>query len=209
MKAKSKHWSLLCALALALTAPAAMAQSGIKRLVVFGDSLSDSGNAFALLGVVNTPPDWSVDAFLVPDRPYARGGQHFSNGATWVEQLARPLGLAGSVRPALRNASPGAGNYAVGAARARADNANAYDLPQQVGQFLSDHAGVAPSDALYVIAIGGNDVRDALVAFIGTLQQGGTPAQATTAAQGVLGEAVASIGAQMQATQYRHDAGDP
>src|SRR5690348_18081439 len=142
MRFAAKQWSLICLLALALAAPAAIAQSGIKRLVVFGDSLSDSGNAFALLGTVNTPPDWSVDPFLIPDRPYARGGLHFSNGATWIEQLARPLGLAGSVRPALRNASPGAANYALGGARAREDQADSpLNLPEQVAKFLSDNGG--------------------------------------------------------------------
>ena len=47
------------------------------RLVVFGDSLSDPGNAFVLLTRVSVPP-----FELIPDAPYARGGLHFSNGAT-------------------------------------------------------------------------------------------------------------------------------
>lgn len=183
---------------LGLTAPWAEAQQPFKRMVVFGDSLSDPGNAFALLGATATPPDYSVDPFLVPDRPYARGGQHFSNGATWVEQWARPLGLAGSVRPALRSASPGAGNYAIGAARARNDGVN-LDLQQQVGTFLNQFGNSAPSDALYVVEIGGNDLRDALVAFVDTVQKGGTQAQAQAAAAEVITEAVASIGTQLQA----------
>ena len=58
------------------------------RIVAFGTSLSDSGNAFALRGGANTPPDYLLDPLLVPNAPYARGGHHFSNGATWVEQLA-------------------------------------------------------------------------------------------------------------------------
>ena len=70
-------------------------------IVVFGTSLSDSGNAFALRGGTNTPPDYLLDPFLVPGAPYARGGHHFSNGATWIEQFARSRVLAGSDRPAL------------------------------------------------------------------------------------------------------------
>src|SRR4051795_2458754 len=84
------------------------------RIVAFGASLSDPGNAFALRGGTNTPPDYLLDPLLVPSAPYARGGHHFSNGATWVEQLGQSLALAGSVRPAFDSASAHATNYAVG-----------------------------------------------------------------------------------------------
>lgn len=144
-------------------APAA-AQPPYDGIVVFGTSLSDSGNAFAVLHANNTPPEYDVSALLVPNVPYARGGHHLSNGATWVEELARTIGLAGSVRPALLGASPGATNYALGAARAR-DAGTTFNLPDQVGAFLQDSGGVAPSGALYVIEMGGNDIRDALEAF--------------------------------------------
>ncbi len=157
-----RQWMLTGYLALMLAAPGWAAAQGSGGIVVFGTSLSDPGNAFALLGATNTPPDYSVDPFLVPDRPYARGGQHFSNGATWVEQLARPLGLAGSVRPAFAS-NAGATNFAVGGARARAFG-DAPDLSRQVGAFLSGSGGSAPSEALYVVEMGGNDLRDALVA---------------------------------------------
>ena len=157
-----KNRILAACLALILAAPlAAQAQRPSHRIVVFGTSLSDPGNAFALLGATNTPPDYSVDAFLVPDRPYARGGQHFSNGATWIEQYARPRGLSASVQPAFRDAGSKASNFAVGGARARefADNLH---LSLQVAIFLQQAGGAAPSDALYVIEMGANDIRDAL-----------------------------------------------
>jgi phospholipase/lecithinase/hemolysin len=115
-----------------------------------------------------------------------------------VEQLARSLALAGTARPALRRASPGAANYAIGGARARDDHVN-LDLPQQVGTFLANGSGAAPSDALYIVAIGGNDLRDALVAFVGTLQAGGTLQQAQAAAGAIVAEAVASVGENLQA----------
>ena len=150
------------ALLLAPAAPAA-AQPPYERIVVFGTSLSDSGNGFALVGGTNTPPDYEVDALLIPAVPYARGGHHLSNGATWVEQLARPLGLAGSVLPALRGSNPGATNYSVGTARARDDGMN-FNLSNQVNMFLQEFGGVAPSGALYVIEMGSNDTRDALLA---------------------------------------------
>ena len=55
-------------------------------------------------------------------------------------------------------------NFAVGGARAREDGINV-NLPAQVAAYLEQTGGTASPDALYVIAIGSNDVRDALVAF--------------------------------------------
>ena len=129
-----------------------------------------------------------LDPLLVPSAPYARGGHHFSNGATWIEQLARSLGLAGSVRPAFASESPQATNYAVGGARAHDDGKNV-NLSDQVQAFLADSGGVARSDALYVIEMGSNDIRDAIVAF----RAGGFPA-----AQTVLQQALASIAQNIQ-----------
>jgi phospholipase/lecithinase/hemolysin len=145
-----------------LAVPGWAAQPPFSGIVVFGTSLSDPGNAFALRGGTNTPHDYSEMPFLVPDVPYAKGGHRFTNGATWVEQFARPLGLAGSVRPAFRG-SNGATNYAVGASRARSDGVNV-SLSDQVGRFLEDTGDSAPSNALYVIEMGSNDIRDALAA---------------------------------------------
>lgn len=128
-----------------------------ERMVVFGDSLSDPGNAYALLGQVARPP---YD--LIPSAPYARGGFHFSDGPTWIEQLSWRIGLRKDAGPALR--APGRfWNYAVGAARARASGS--YTLNDQLQLLMQDSGGWLPADGLYVIAIGGNDVRDALLAL--------------------------------------------
>jgi phospholipase/lecithinase/hemolysin len=165
----------VCAAALAATAPTLSARqhAPYSGIVVFGTSLSDPGNAFALLGGTSTPPDYDLNPLLIPNAPYVRGGHHFSNGATWVEQLARSLGLAGSVRPAYGSDSPFATNYAVGAARAcdspGDENVN---LDDQIAAFLADK-GSAPSDALYVIEVGGNDVRGGIAAALPVLQQTG------------------------------------
>ena len=157
---------------------AAVAAGGAySRIVAFGDSVTDPGNAFVQLHTSAVPP---FD--LVPSAPYARGGHHFSNGATWVEQLGTTLGLDPSPGPALR-VPVVFSNYSVGAARARALPPN--DLAAQVGLFLIDFAGAAPPDALYVIHIGGDDLRDALVA----LQT--DPTFATSFA--ILGEALAAL----------------
>jgi len=148
-----------------------------RRLVVFGDSLSDPGNAFVLLGETARRP---FD--LIPSAPYARGGLHFSNGATWVEQLARRSEWRGA-GPALR-APDAFSNYAVGGARARA--AGGFDLPDQLALYLSRTGGRADADALHVLFLGGNDLRDALAALEAD------PSGAASAA--ILGEALASLG---------------
>ena len=176
------------AVAVAVVPVRTAARASFTHIVVFGTSLSDSGNAFALRGATSTPPDYQLDPLLVPGAPFARGGLHFSNGATWVEQLARSLGLAGSVRPAFASESGDATNYAVGGARAYNDGKNV-NLGDQVQAFLADTGGVAPPDALYVIEMGSSDIRDAIVAF----QSGGFPA-----AQVVLQQGLASISQNIQ-----------
>lgn len=147
-----------------------------EGIVVFGDSLSDTGNKHAITGLANRPPYDMLDLFLVPDGPYTKGGLHHSNGATWVEQYARPLGLGGDVRPAYQGNGK-ATNYAYGGARAR----NPWDdlpeilpcvppttnkhLSDQVSDFRADVNHSPSSGALYVVFIGGNDVADAVRAL--------------------------------------------
>lgn len=166
-------------------------------LIVFGDSLSDSGNKYAITGLSNTPPYDLLDPFLVPDGPYTRGGLHHSNGKTWVEQYAKSLDLGDLVRPALRN--PGeATNYAYGGARARDASATSPNmhLPMQVTTFLADTGGVAPPGALYVIFIGGNDIApDAVFKFASSPSDGLT----------IIGDAVGSVYGAIQAL-YEHGA---
>jgi phospholipase/lecithinase/hemolysin len=133
-----------------------------SRIVVFGDSLSDPGNDFALIKTQNTPPYENLDPLtIIPHAPYAKGGHHYSNGATWVEQFAKRRKLEPYVAPAWKGAGTKAANYAVGGGRAYDDNIQ-INLPDQVGQFMNDAGGEAPPDALYVIEFGGNDLRDIL-----------------------------------------------
>lgn len=146
---------------LLLASAASVSAQPAEKLVVFGTSLSDPGNAFALVGGTNTPPDYLNDAFLVPNAPYTRGGHHFTNGPTWIEQLARTLKANVNAEPAFKGSNPRAMNFAVGAARAR-ETGNNINLPLQVATFLQATGGIASPEALYVIEIGTNDVRDAL-----------------------------------------------
>jgi len=141
---------------MALISALAVAETDFDRIVFFGDSLSDPGNAFVLLGTVSVRPFEPI-----PDAPYARGGKHFSNGPTWAEQFARSVRMNRSGKPAFR--VPGVfTNYAVGGSRARM--VGGVNLTTQVGLFAQDFP-VAPADALYAMVIGGNDVRDAIEAF--------------------------------------------
>jgi len=138
-------------------APSAHA-GNFPRLVIFGDSLSDAGNHFIAFGTTSLAPFMPI-----PDASYDIGGHHFSNGATWAEQLTQALGLPTSGSPALR--APGVfTSYAVGRARARAGAPvfSSFDLSTQVGRFLTDFGGQAASESLYVIWIGANDLEDAL-----------------------------------------------
>lgn len=160
-----RQWALAGCLALSLAGTASAAEQTYSGMVVFGTSLSDPGNGFAIRGGTNTPPAYALDFPYVPNAPYARGGHHLSNGETWVEQLAKPLGLARNAQPAFRGSNPNASNYAVDRARAYDDGINV-NLSTQVARFLEDHGGVAAPGSLYVIEIGSNDVRDALAAYV-------------------------------------------
>jgi phospholipase/lecithinase/hemolysin len=155
-------WAFKSLLVVTLLAPNCAQAITFESIVVFGGSISDSGNAFAVIKQANKPPYDELDQFLIPTGPYAKGGHHFSNGPTWIEQFARKFKLNRSVQPAFASSNRHATNYAVGAARARDEGMNV-NMPDQVAAFLSDFDNIAPSDALYVIDFGGNDVRDALL----------------------------------------------
>ena len=177
---------LLILLASLVPAPAAFA-GDVARLVFFGDSLSDPGNYFIAFGTASRAPFEPI-----PDAPYAIGGHHFSNGATWAEQLARELRQPMSGEPALE--APGVfTNYAVGRARARAGAPTFafYDLSTQVGNFLSDFRGHASADSVYVIWIGANDLSDALNALATD------PTGATSI--GIIQQAIAAVAGNIQA----------
>ncbi len=156
------------------------ARQSLAGIVVFGTSLSDPGNAFALTHETTTPPYDTLDAFLVPSAAYAVGGQHFTNGATWIEQLAQPLGLAGYARPAFGNGNRVAANFAIGSTRARSTVAPP-TLAFQIGAYLASVNGSASPDDLYLLEMGGNDVRDALIAALSGGNADAVIAQATMA----------------------------
>jgi len=149
------------------------AYAGYSNLFIFGDSLSDSGNNAVVLAPAVTPVPISGNSFI-PTFPYASG--HYTNGSVWAQDLASSLGL--SANPSLL----GGTDYAFGGARTGPLTPNPFPgglltpfpptLETQVAFFLLHNGNVAPSDALYVVAGGGNNARDALTAIGGC---GGNP----------------------------------
>jgi outer membrane lipase/esterase len=194
----------------------AHAQLAFNGLVIFGTSVTDPGNAFTLLAhprvdlylesnvIQHKPPYDTLDESLVPSAPYAKGGHHFSNGATWVEQFAQGRGYAADAGAAFQSNSSKARNYAVGGARATSYPARV-NLPQQVQAFLTDVGQLPKADALYVIEMGSNDVRDAVVTFFTVYMTTYDQSQATAAASAVLNNALSSIAGNIQ-TLYTHGA---
>lgn len=128
-----------------------------NKMFVFGDSLSDSGNLATLAAFA---PDGSgPDEFrFLNDAPYFHG---FTTGPTAVFRLADLLQVP-NFKPSLYLLDTIDGtNYAVAGARAASNDP--IDLNTQVGAFLASlqaQGGKVPSDALYILFIGGNDIRD-------------------------------------------------
>jgi outer membrane lipase/esterase len=149
---------LVAVTALSLTAlPASAAM--YSSLVVFGDSLSDGGNNAAVIGA-NGAQTITGNTY-VPAQPYGSGV--YSNGPVWASTAAAQLGV-----PLAPSVPPGGGtNYAFGGARTGPNDPLAFpfSLLTQANQYLASHT--VSANALYVIAGGGNDARDALVTIAG------------------------------------------
>jgi phospholipase/lecithinase/hemolysin len=121
--------------------------NSFSAIYVFGDSLSDTGNRTS----TSVPYVWPYDQ----DRA--------SNGLVAVEYLARDLNL--TLTPSLHlTTHQGGGNYAVAGAKAHEQGST--DLAPQVTAFLTKHNNRAESTALYILFIGGNDLREATTASI-------------------------------------------
>lgn len=142
------------ACAMTLAASAVPSPSPFAGLVIFGDSLSDSGNNFNLFGGLTTPNSAIVDNGFIPTFPYAVSGV-YSNGPVWATDFAADLGL--SAAPS----RSGGTNYAYGGATTGAGSPTP-SLTAQMGQYLSLTGNVAQSNFLYVVAGGGNNARHAL-----------------------------------------------
>ena len=113
-------------------------------LVVFGDSLSDTGNVFISSGLL-----------FPPSPPYDNG--RFSNGPVWAEVLASGLGL-----PVLTPSLLGGTNYAWGGAET-GFGPSARGTPN-IGEQINFYLGggnIPSSDELFVMWAGANDFNNA------------------------------------------------
>ncbi len=173
-------------LAVAAAALASLpAQAGYGGLVVFGDSLSDSGNNFLAANPPPNPPTNITPAsaitsnFFVPTFPYAPSASYplgvYSNGPVWATSFATSLGLA-----ALPSLVPGGSNFAFGGAQT--SGGSVPSLIDQTNMFLGGTAGAAPGNYLYVVAGGGNNARAALTAI--AKDPGNAPSIVTNTALG-------------------------
>lgn len=181
---------LTLALSLLLAAPLAQAAGSFSGLYVLGDSLSDVGNAALAVGADQNQV--ILSDLYVPQRPYASGT--LSNGSVWASYFSKSLGLGDSL-PSLG----GGTNYAFGGARTSGGDAPSLTL--QAGQLVAAAAGKPlPSDALYVVAGGGNNARDALADILGGANVEGTLSAATSTYANDIGSIVDGL----QAAGARH-----
>lgn len=138
-----------------VTEGTALTQAPYSNLVVFGDSLSDTGNVFN-----------ATEGLIPPSPPYAEG--RFSNGDLIVDAIAESLEL-----PDSESFLTGGSNYAFGGAQTGegtsefgllGDLPETFDVPnigQQVDLYLSTQTPTE-TDLFYVYG-GANDFIDPLL----------------------------------------------
>ena len=135
------RWAGALLLAWTLGCAASASAQSFSDFVVFGDSLSDSGNAAQALGLP------SGTSFTTNPDP------------VWAEIVARGFGASGA------NSIAGGSNYAFSGACVNpatpCDNTAVATITEQIDAYLSS-ARVDP-DALYAIWGGANDIADSAV----------------------------------------------
>ena len=147
--------SRLLVLLLLLIPALVWADARHSQLIVFGDSLTDTGNLYSLIGIP-------------PDPPYYQGRS--SNGPLWVEYIAPQLKLNSDVVV----------NHAwVGAKTGRENVFDDLPLPPTVSlpglldavDMFSASGEVDPK-ALYIVWIGSNDLLELPENTDAAIQQG-------------------------------------
>jgi outer membrane lipase/esterase len=150
--------------------------SSFSQLTVFGDSLSDNGNASLL--TAGAVPGANYGSYTFPDANLTT--THFSDGPNttpvaagpagiWVDQLATKLGVADPLPVISQDLT--ASNYADGGAET---SSGAQSIANQVALFTTTHPGGASPTGLYAFWGGANNIID-----------GATPTEAAAAADNV------------------------
>jgi outer membrane lipase/esterase len=164
------EWVLIWMLACGFLGAAPALALPFSQLVVFGDSVSDSGNNAIFFDTVffpaqpRTPTPIPDNTFFpsLASSPFPYVSGRYTNDKVWAEYFGASLGLSAS--PSLG----GGTNFAFGGATTGPLGSTLPpSLGDQVAGFLSATLNNAPSDALYVLAGGGNNAGDALSAILG------------------------------------------
>lgn len=158
-----------------------------EEVYVFGDSVSDNGNvSLAIPARTEDPYTVLLSSLLVALAPYDISN-NFSNGPVWTDRIGLTPSLIGGT------------NYAFGGAESGSlpplpdDVDIGISLTNQVGMFGLDTGGIAPADALYVVAPVGNDIRRALEAYLGVWLPTGNAAAAEAFASDIVTAAVDNV----------------
>jgi len=123
-----------------LCVASAFAQSSdFSNLIIFGDSISDTGNA------------------AVVDLPFPFFENRISDGPISVDLIANALNLSSERSGHLLGRTDGF-NYAV--VGGNIEGAEPEDMNQQVSTYLDRVDQQAETEALFVLIMGGNDLRD-------------------------------------------------
>lgn len=128
------------------TAQTPVSPSQISQIVAFGDSLTDTGNAYILTSGASPGPGYAMNPYGEYTNPQVPPGP----AGNWINQFGAMLGL--STTPALAGGS----NFAVGGALT--GNASPTDMQNQVNLFAAATSNHAPSSALYSFWGGANDI---------------------------------------------------
>lgn len=136
--------SSVCALSVQKPLEIGPRWSSYSRIVVFGDSLVDNGNGTYLL----SNKTWPADRAFYDGR--------FSNGPTWVEQLAGKLHVSVVDDLAYGGATTN-NSVAQGYSGYHSDIA-VPDVRHQVSMYLERMHGHLDPEAIYIVSGGSNDV---------------------------------------------------
>jgi len=161
----------LLALLATLSAASQLHAQSYTNIVVFGDSLSDTGNfahlSNAAYGIVIPGPVADYTAGRFTDGPDTVPAAQLYTGV-WIEQLAAKL----TAKPAVKDSLDGGTNYAYGSATTTGGTTVVTYGPSNsltvtvnnVGQQISTYLGTHPtinSSTLFVVWCGANDLLNA------------------------------------------------
>ena len=153
-----------------LCAALAASVGSLNQLIVFGDSLSDNGNASILTGGAQPGPNYATRNYTGISFPvgYFTDGTNTTpstSGPTglWIDQFAAKLNVSD---PTPASPLVGGTNYAVGSATT-GTSLPPIGIGDQVTAFTIAHLTGAPSNALYTFWGGADDVENGLSPITG------------------------------------------